>query len=71
MNTKARWTIALLMVAKVFRAQTLTLLPDLEMFDGPIPVARQIGRPPRPEVVTWHHHVVGGGASFGWWSRGS
>lgn len=39
MNTNVRRAIAFLMAATVFRVQTLTLIPDLEMFDGPIPDA--------------------------------
>ena len=39
MNTRLRWAIVLLMTATLVRVQTLTLLPDLEMFDGSIPDA--------------------------------
>lgn len=37
MKPTIRWTIALLMGATVFRAQTILFLPELQMFGGPAP----------------------------------
>ena len=37
MKPTIRWTIALLMGATVFRAQTVLFLPELQMFGGPAP----------------------------------
>ena len=37
MKPTIRWTIALLMGATVFRAQTILFLPELQMFSGPAP----------------------------------
>ncbi|MEH6755893.1 MAG: hypothetical protein V7676_00105 [Parasphingorhabdus sp.] len=39
MSTKLRWTIAVLMSATIFRAQTVLFLPTVEMFGGIAPDA--------------------------------